>query len=88
MSPIRTPLQLESGPWAGYFVRRARKVGRCEFWKGSSAGGRCPRVIAADELYVEGECNPDKPGYLARERYCLECAGPETRAALATEEAA
>jgi hypothetical protein len=75
-------LEVTKGPWAGHRIARARKAGRCDYWKGRFNGGRCPNVIAADDHYLNGENNPYKAGGYAQDRYCMDCAGEEARQAL------
>lgn len=74
MSAPRTPIIVESGTWSGNLIRRARKAGRCDYWRGLSNGGRCRNRIEPGDLYLEGEMNDDAGGYGA-DRYCLGCIG-------------
>ena len=82
---LRTPIEVKAGPWSGYVIRRARKAGRCEYFRGidhqrsASENGRCPRAITAGDLYLAGELNMEAGGY-GQARYCLTCAGPEVLA--------
>ena len=77
MGQVRTPIRIEGGWLDSHFIRRARKPGRCDFFR-SLKEGRCRAVIAAGELYAEGEGNDDAGGY-GNDRYCLGCAGDEAR---------
>lgn len=78
-------IQVRSGTWQGQPIRRARKAYRCDYWHGASSGGRCRNTINAGDHYMEGEAN-DRAGGFGADRYCLDCAGPEARAALASSE--
>jgi hypothetical protein len=74
---MRTPIEVISGPWEGHLIRRARKSGSCEYWKGANAGGRAP--IKVGDLYMEGEHHPGKAGGFAAERWCMNCAGNDAK---------
>ena len=75
-------IQVNEGWLAGNFIRRARKPGHCHYWRGKSNGGTCRKPINKGDLYCEGEPDDTSGNPWARDRYCLECAGPEVRAAL------
>jgi hypothetical protein len=83
---IQTPIEVERGPWKGHVIRRARKAGGCEYFRGfdprraAFENGRCPRTIEVGDLYLAGEVTMDAGGY-GQARYCLHCAGPEALAA-------
>lgn len=72
--------RVADGTWKGQPIRRARKAHRCDYWHGSQNGGRCKNTIQPGEDYVQGELNDDAGGF-GHDRYCLDCAGPEARAA-------
>ena len=74
MSTVSTPRQIESGPWLGHAIRRARKAGRCDYWLGER--GRCTNRIEVGDEYLEGEFSDDAGGY-GRDRYCMACAKGE-----------
>lgn len=71
---------VQSGTWRGNPIRKARKPGKCEYWRGEA--GRCKAPIAAGDYYMQGEMNDAAGGYAA-DRYCMHCAGEEARAELA-----
>lgn len=66
----------------GSSIRRVRKPGRCDYWRGKSAGGFCCKPLDPGDLYVEGE-HTDSSNPWSRERYCVQCAGPEAVACVA-----
>ncbi len=68
VATVRTPITVESGPWSGHVVRRARKLFKCD--------DRCGHWIAGGELYLQGDTNPYEAGGFAHDRLCLKCAGP------------
>jgi hypothetical protein len=74
---------VEKGTWRGAPIRKARKAGRCDYWRGAQAGGMCAARIAPGDFYMQGEMN-DTAGGWGSDRYCMDCAGPEAREALAT----
>jgi len=80
VSALHTPITVTDGTWHGNYIRRARKVSKCDYWLGEA--GRCKAVIAVGDLYLEGEMNEDAGGY-GSDRYCMTCAGDEARAAIA-----
>lgn len=77
------PLRVTQGWLAGHRIRRARKEHRCDYWHGRANGGRCDKSIASDDFYVEGDISPDRAAGFGHDRYCLDCAGADARAALA-----
>lgn len=82
----QTPIRVQAGPWAGHMIRRARKAGHCHYWKGANNGGTCRAPLAPGDLYLEGEPQYDfNPNPFAVERWCMECAGEEARAAIAED---
>ncbi len=80
----RTPLEIKDGWLAGNMIRRARKPFTCGYWRGKLNGGFCKHVVQRGELYAEGEGDPYNAGGFGRDRYCLDCAGPEARAVTET----
>ena len=78
----KTPIEITDGWLAGHMIRRRRKPTTCDYWRGRANGGTCGRKIAAGDLYVEGELSQHTDNPWACEVYCLECAGPEARAAV------
>ena len=80
----KTPIQVNGGPWDGHVIRAARKIGRCDYFRGirddrpASQNGLCPNVIRTGDLYLAGEMNDEAGGY-GQDRYCLECAGVDAR---------
>ena len=73
---IKTPIEVTSGIWTGFLIRRARKSGQCQFYRGKLHGGMCQEVIQAGDLYLAGEGNYDAGGY-GQDRYCKKCAADE-----------
>ena len=73
---------IQSGWLEGHPIRKARNAGQCDFWRGALHGGCCKTMIKPGDYYAEGERNDDAGGF-GRDRYCMECAGVEARAALA-----
>jgi hypothetical protein len=73
-------ITVQSGTWAGFPIRKARKPGRCDYWRG--VDGRCKARIHAGDYYQQGEMNDDAGGY-GNDRYCMDCAGDEAKASLA-----
>lgn len=69
-------MQVEGGWLDGSFIRRVRKPGKCEYWRGKSSGGFCRKPLNVGDLYVEGE-HTDTSNPWQMDRYCVECAGPE-----------
>jgi len=82
-----SPVKVIGGVWHGCLLRTARKAGRCDYSRGfkddrpASENGRCPNRINVGDRYMEGEMN-DEAGGFGHDRYCMQCAGPEARAAL------
>ena len=76
---IRKAVTIDHGWLEGNVCRTARKPHRCQACNSKGPGtGRCTNIIQPGERYVEGEMELySHPN--ARERYCLECAGPEAR---------
>lgn len=74
-SKVRTPITVESGPWSGYQVRRARKVFKCD--------DRCGYWLGGGQLYLQGEVDPYRAGGFGHDRICLKCAGPMVLHAIA-----
>lgn len=72
--------KVTEGTWKNHLIRRARKAHTCDYYRGRLNGGRCGAKIAVGDDYMEGEMNDDAGGF-GHDRYCLECAGPEARAA-------
>ena len=81
----KPPFQVMEGWLAGNFIRRARKAGRCVYWRGTSNGGACRKPINVGDLYCEGEPDDTSPNPFKRDRYCLECAGVEAIATVALQ---
>lgn len=75
-------MQVEGGWLNGELIRRVRKPGRCDYWRGKSAGGRCDVRLEKGDLYVVGE-HTDSMNPYQQDRYCLRCAGPEAQATVA-----
>ena len=73
-------IEIKGGSFDGHLIRRARKPYTCEAWLGSKHG-KCRKSIPAGTYYAEGEPNDTAGGY-GRARLCLDCAGPEARAAI------
>ena len=71
------PIEISAGPLAGHMIRKARKPGRCADYR------HCHTIIRPGDLYAEGDVDPYTAGGFANERLCLECAGPDARAAAA-----
>jgi hypothetical protein len=82
-------IKVESGWLAGNFIRQARVAATCQYFRGKSNGGMCRKPINPGEFYCEGEYtgSTGRNGTLLYDKYCLECAGPEAVAALATAKA-
>lgn len=72
---------IKTGWLQGHLIRKARKVHRCDYWRGTDKGGRCVNEIRAGDYYVEGEMDPERAGGYGVNRYCFECAGAEIRTA-------
>jgi hypothetical protein len=67
----------------GKAVRRARKPGRCQYWRGRGNGGNCRNRIEPGQFYAEGDYDDCSESPFARQRYCLTCAGDEAIATVA-----
>lgn len=76
-------LQVQGGWLNGHFIRKARKVYRCQYWRGSNSGGTCRKVILPGALYVEGELSDYSGNPWACDKYCPTCAGVEAVATIA-----
>ena len=85
-------LTVQGGWLDGSPIRRARKSYRCGYFRGKANGGICNKLIPIGGFYCEGEmvdCGPQttRNGVFLREKYCLECAGPEAIASVPTQTA-
>lgn len=78
-------LTVQGGWLDGSPIRKARKQYRCEYFRGSQNGGFCRKPIMPGDYYVEGEmsdCEQTRNGAFIRDKYCLQCAGPEVVASI------
>jgi len=83
-----TQLTVKGGWLDGAAIRKARKPYRCQYYRGSAAGGFCRKPIPPGAYYVEGEmtdCQQTRNGAFIRDKYCPECAGPEALATIADQ---
>lgn len=71
---------MEAGWMKGSVIRTARKRHRCNYWMGTTNGGRCRHIIQPGEDYVEGDPNDDAGGY-GNDRICMEHASVEYESA-------
>ena len=63
-----------AGPYQGHIVRTARKDWTCQRMVRWAPFERCEKPIAAGQVYVEGEVDPDVAGGFGMTRVCMDCA--------------
>lgn len=74
-------LTVKGGWLDGSRIRKARKPFACQYWRGKANGGTCRKPIPVGAYYVEGEGNGEsgRNGVLLQDKYCIDCAGWESR---------
>lgn len=73
---VKTPIEIPAGFYRGHLIRRARKGGQCEYWRGMRNGGHCKKQIAPGDLYLEGDIRTGG-SYWAQQRWCRDCMAEE-----------